>query len=89
MPLRVLRNWKLCSPVYRSAPLRRTLPTLLLPPLGLPARLALQGLLGPLDLRDLPEAPARRVFPAAAVILALLGLLAPRDPRVRLALRAM
>ena len=80
---------RLCRLAYLFARLHRTLLTLPLPPLGLPARLALRGLLGPLDLPGLPEAPARRVSPAAAVILALLGLLAPRVPREGLALRAM
>lgn len=89
MPLREPRNWRLCRLAYLSARLHRTLPTLPLLPRVLLALWVPQVLLGQLVRLDLPEAPARRVSPAAAVILALQVLQAPRVPREGLALRAM
>ena len=98
MPLREPRNWRLCRLAYLSARLHRTLPTLPLLPRVLLALWVPQALLGQLDLQDLlgqpgrlalPEALDRRVSPAAAVIPALRGRLAPLVLPVVLALRVM
>ena len=89
MPLREPRNWKLCKLAYQFARLHRTLPTLLRllrDPLALWVPQALLGQPGRLAL---PEALDRRVSPAAAVIPALRGRLAPLVLPVVLALRVM